>query len=111
MNRHNDIQTVWVYEVKAAFIDQFKAAYGPDGKWAKLYRHCSGYIKTILLQDMDNPNRFIIIDYWLSLSAYSSMKEIVAPEYEYLEKRCEPYAASKKHLGVFEMIDDWKNDA
>jgi quinol monooxygenase YgiN len=111
MNPHNEIQTVWAYEVRSEFIDQFKAAYGPDGKWAKLFRHCSGYLKTVFLQDLDNPNRFVTIDYWRSYSAYSSMKEIVAPEYEYLDKQCEPYTASKDHLGIFETIDDWKNDA
>jgi hypothetical protein len=110
MNPHNNVQTVWVYEVGDAFIEQFKAAYGPDGKWERLFRHCSGYVKSMLLQDLDNPNRFVTIDYWLSFSAYSSMKEIVAPEYEYLNKQCEPYTVTEEHLGIFETIDDWNHD-
>lgn len=110
MDTSSEIQTVWVYEVRDEFIDQFKEAYGPNGKWVNLFRHCSGYIKTILLQDLDNPNQFITIDYWQSYSAYSSMKEIVAPEYEYLDKQCEPYSSSENHLGIFETIDDWKSE-
>ena len=111
MNADNQIQAVWAYEVKDEFIDQFKEAYGPDGKWANLFRHCPGYIKTLLLRDFDNPNRFITIDSWQSYAAYSSMKEIVTSEYEYLDKQCEPYTATEDHLGIYEMIDDWKNDA
>jgi hypothetical protein len=111
MNPHDEIQTIWIYEVNDGFMDQFRAAYGPDGKWVTLYRHCSGYIKTMLLQDLDNPNRFVAIDYWLSFSAYASMKEIVAPEYEYLVKQCKPYTASVEHWGIFESIDDWENEA
>jgi quinol monooxygenase YgiN len=111
MDAHKAIQTVWAYEIKDEFIDQFKEAYGPNGKWATLFRHCSGYIKTVFLQDLDNPNRFITIDYWKSYSAYSSMKEIVEPEYEYLVKQCEPYTDAEEHLGIFETIDDWTNDA
>ncbi len=111
MDAHSEIQTVWAYEVKDEFIGRFKEAYGPNGKWAKLYGHCSGYLKTVLLQDLDNPNRFITIDYWKSYSAFTTMKEIVTPEYEYLEEQCRPYMTSEDHLGMYETIDDWKNDA
>jgi hypothetical protein len=103
------IQTVWAYEVRQDFIGQFEKAYGPDGDWAKLFKKCSGYIESVLLQDLDIPNRFIVIDCWQSESAYSSMREIIAPEYEYLDKRCKPYSDSESHLGVFETIDEWNN--
>jgi quinol monooxygenase YgiN len=102
-----EIQTIWDYEVRDNFIGQFKDAYGPDGEWAKLYKKCSGYIKTDLLQDLDNPNRFITIDCWQSHTALDSMIHIVAPEYEYLEKRCEAFTTSENHIGIFELIDHW----
>lgn len=111
MNTHNEIQTVWTYEVKDEFMGQFKEAYKPDGEWANLFGNCSGYIKTVLLQDLDNPNLFITIDYWQSYSAYCSMKEIIALEYEYLDKQCKAYTASEDHLGIFETIDDWQKDS
>ena len=105
MNLTSKIESIWEYEVRDHFLPQFKIAYGPNGDWAKLFQKCPGYIKTELKQDIDNPNIFLTIDFWQSFSAFASIKQIIAAEYEDLDKRCNNYTLSEKHIGLFEMAD------
>jgi heme-degrading monooxygenase HmoA len=101
-----EIQTIWEYEVRSDFIAQFITAYGPNGDWVKLFLKCPGFIKTELKRDLDNPNRFVTIDYWQSYSAFSSMKQLIATEYKDLDNQCEAYTLSENHIGIFEMVDN-----
>ena len=105
MNGKHIVQSIWEYEVRDHFISQFKIAYGPNGDWVKLFQKCPGYLKTELKRDIDNPNRFLTFDFWQSYSAFASIKQIIAAEYEVLDKRCDDYTLSENHIGVFEMAD------
>lgn len=106
MNRENEIQSIWEYEVKKQFIPQFEKAYGPEGDWVKLFRKCPGYLKTELKRDIENPNRFLTFDYWQSFSAFSSIRQIILSEYKALDKRCDDYTISENHIGVFEIAEN-----
>ena len=103
------IQTIWEYDVRTDFIAQFQNAYGAHGDWAKLFNKCPGYIATALMRDLDCPHRFVTIDYWQSHSAFSTMKQIIGPAYDALDKQCTSFISAEKHIGVFECIDDWKS--
>ena len=106
MNIEKEIQSIWEYEVRERFITQFENAYGPEGDWIKLFRKCPGYLKTELKRDIENPNRFLTFDYWLSFSAFSSIRLIIPAEYEALDKRCDDYTLSENHIGVFEFAEN-----
>ena len=103
MNIEKAIQSIWEYEVREQLVSQFEIAYGPEGDWVKLFRKCPGYLKTELKRDIENPNRFLTIDYWQSYSAFSSIKIIIPTEYDALDKRCGDYTLSENHVGVFEI--------
>jgi heme-degrading monooxygenase HmoA len=105
LNPNNEIQTIWEYKVKGDQLTQFQNAYGPNGDWARLFQKCPGFIKTELQRDIEDPNRFITIDYWQSYSAFSSIQNLIATEYKILDKLCEEYTLSENHIGIFEITD------
>jgi len=106
LNSNIKVQSIWEYEVRDSFIAQFKNAYGPNGDWVKLFQKCPGYLKTELKRDINNLNRFLTIDFWQSYSDFSTIKKIIAAEYEALDKHCCNYTLSEIHIGVFEIADN-----
>ena len=94
-------QSIWEYEVRDNFRAEFIEAYSSKGLWVSLFEQCKGYIKTELKQDIKHPERFLTIDYWQSQSAFSAMKQNISDEYNELDKRCEAYTLSEKHIGFF----------
>lgn len=101
MNTDSNFQSIWEYEVKDEFRNDFIEAYGPNGLWFNLFGRCRGYIKTDLKQDVDHSERFLTIDYWQSQSAFSAMKQAIGDEYSKLDKQCESYTLSESHIGFF----------
>jgi hypothetical protein len=101
LNSQSNFQSIWEYEVKDNFRADFIEAYKSNGLWVKLFRECEDYIKTDLKQDIDQPNRFLTIDYWQSHSAFSAMKQTIDDEYNKLDKQCEAYTLSESHIGYF----------
>jgi hypothetical protein len=101
LNSQSNFQSIWEYDVKDKFRADFIEAYKSNGLWVKLFRECEDYIKTDLKQDIDQPNRFLTIDYWQSHSAFSAMKQTIGDEYNQLDKQCEAYTLSENHIGYF----------
>ena len=52
--------------------EEFERVYGPDGDWAQFFRTGRGYIGTELLHDVEEPERFLVIDRWESIDAYNA---------------------------------------
>lgn len=101
MNPPTEIQSIWQYKVQDEYTTDFIKAYAPDGDWARLFQQCPGYIKTELKQDIDNPQKFVTMDFWQSRSAFSAMKETISDEYDKLDIQCEAYTVSENHIGFF----------
>jgi len=97
----NGIQIIWEYTVKEEYLKEFIEVYSSNGNWAKLFKKCLGYKQTQLKQSLTNNRTFITIDYWDSLSSYSSMKVHIKNEYESLDQECELYTKSEKMVGIF----------
>ena len=57
------IALVFRYEVRDR---RLRGAYGPDGEWAQFFRQGAGYIGTELLRDVEEPDRYLVIDRWES---------------------------------------------
>jgi heme-degrading monooxygenase HmoA len=53
-----------VFRYDARDAADFEAAYGSDGEWAQFFRQGAGYIGTELLRDIEEPDRYIVIDRW-----------------------------------------------
>ena len=73
------IALVFRYEVREP--EAFEQAYGPEGDWAQFFRSAQGYIGTELLHDVEEPERYLVIDRWESADAYNAFLSENQAEY------------------------------
>jgi heme-degrading monooxygenase HmoA len=98
------IAVVFRYEVRD--LESFEGAYGPDGDWAQFFRQGAGYIGTELLHDIDEVDRYLVIDRWESADAYNAF--VAAHREEYMERvdATRFHYDSELRLGTFETLLD-----
>ncbi len=53
----------------------------PEGEWAQFFRQGAGYIGTELLRDVEEPDRYLVIDRWESIDAYNRFSREHQAEY------------------------------
>jgi heme-degrading monooxygenase HmoA len=96
------IALVFRYDVRDT--ETFEEVYGPDGEWAKFFRQGAGFIGTELLRDVDERDRYIVVDRWESIDAYNVF--IAENQTEYLERSDESrmYYVQELRFGTFENV-------
>lgn len=94
---------IWEFRVNSLRIDEFEDAYGPGGRWARLFRQAPGYIKTELLRDPVDTNRYLTVDYWADRTAYERFRVDFRTEFRRLDDACDDYTESESHIGDFEV--------
>jgi heme-degrading monooxygenase HmoA len=70
-----------VFSYEARNGADFEEVYGPDGDWARFFATGEGYVGTELLQDVENPGRYLVIDRWTSREAYQAFVQTHRDEY------------------------------
>jgi heme-degrading monooxygenase HmoA len=100
------IALVFRYEVRDQ--EAFERAYGPNGDWAAFFRQGAGYIGTELLHDLEEPERYLVIDRWESAEAYNTF--LNANQAEYLRRSDEArfHYIQELRFGTFENV--WDTD-
>jgi heme-degrading monooxygenase HmoA len=95
-----------VFRYEARDPDEFRRAYGPEGDWAEFFRQGQGYIGTELLHDVEEPERFLVIDRWESIEAYNAF--LAEHQEEYLRRSDETrfYYVQELRFGTFENVWD-----
>jgi heme-degrading monooxygenase HmoA len=93
-----------VFRYDARDPEEFEQAYGPDGDWAKFFRQGVGYIGTELLHDIEEPDRYIVIDRWESAEAYSAFLAEHSEEYLQRSDDSRFYYLQELRMGTFENI-------
>lgn len=96
---------LWEFLVKPEARLAFEKAYGPDGKWAQLFRQSAEYLGTDLLRDLVRPERYLTLDRWASRDALSRFKQSHQSAYAALDKRCEALTEHEALLGEFELVN------
>jgi heme-degrading monooxygenase HmoA len=96
------IALVFRYEVRDA--EAFERVYGPEGEWAQFFRQGSGYIGTELLRDVEEPDRYLVIDRWESAEAYNAF--LGTHDAEYLRRADESrfHYVQELRFGTFENV-------
>ena len=96
------IALVFRYEVRDP--EEFARVFGSDGEWAQFFRRGVGYIGTELLRDLDEPERYLVIDRWESADAYNAF--LVEHQAEYLRRSDEArfYYIQELRFGTFENV-------
>ncbi len=96
---------VWEFKVRESQIETFKVAYGRKGEWVRLFRRDPAYIRTELLSDSSDPERFLTIDYWTARQALLTFRERFQAEFDAIDDRCAQYTIEERHLGDFDLAD------
>jgi ribosomal-protein-alanine N-acetyltransferase len=95
---------VWEFRVRSNKRAAFEKAYSPDGVWTKLFRHGEGYIRTELIRDCKEPQRYLTIDVWVSRRAYERFKKQNRAKYQAIDKECDSLTQSEKLIGEFQSV-------
>jgi heme-degrading monooxygenase HmoA len=93
-----------VFRYDARDSEDFERAYGSDGEWAQFFRQGVGYVGTELLRDIEEPDRYVVIDRWESPEAYNAF--LAEHSGEYLRRGDEARFSYLQELrmGTFENI-------
>ena len=96
------IALVFRYEVRDP--EAFERTYGADGDWAEFFRTGHGYIGTELLRDVEEPDRYLVIDRWESADAYNAF--LAEHQAEYLRRSDESrfHYVQELRFGTFENV-------
>ena len=97
---------IWQYQINPAHKSDFLAAYGPKGEWAELFSRDPSYLGTRLLRDIEDENRYVTIDYWVSRSDRDSFRKRYAAEFSELDSRCEEFTQNEQFVGDYVEVDD-----
>jgi heme-degrading monooxygenase HmoA len=96
------IALVFRYEVRD--VASFAEAYGPDGEWARFFRQGAGYIGTELLHDVEEPERYLVIDRWESADAYNTFLAEHQAEYMRRSDEARFHYLQELRFGTFENV-------
>lgn len=95
---------VWEFRARAGREREFETAYGSGGAWAQFFKHGTSYLGTILHRDVDNGNRYITIDYWISQEAFELFRNEHHREYEELDRQMKDLTEHELKIGAFYSI-------
>lgn len=95
------LRIVWRFRAKANKKKDFQHVYGWKGAWAKLFGRSPEYQGTILLQDVTDPLRFIVIDRWAERDSFARFREQFGSEYERLDEECNELTDEETLIGIF----------
>jgi heme-degrading monooxygenase HmoA len=96
---------VWEFRVPEERADEFRAVYGLDGDWAKLFRRETGFLGTELLHSATHPNVFLTIDRWNSVESWAAFLRTWGDEYAALDRRCKSLIVSEGEIGTFQSTE------
>ena len=92
---------IWEFHVLPGCEPEFERHYGPSGSWVRLFRTARGYLETVLLRDLTQPQRYLTIDRWESEAVYRAFRQASAADFAALDSLCEALTVSERELGQF----------
>jgi len=96
---------VWEFRVRPGMQTQFEEAYGFQGEWVRLFQQDPAYIRTELIQDVHEANRYLTLDFWASEAGYAAFRESRKDEYKSMDARCEQMTEAEREVGRFRRPD------
>ncbi len=97
---------LWEFDVKQGCAERFESVYGPDGDWARLFRHDPAYQRTLLLRDPFRERTYLTSDFWETREAYKAFLLANSDAYRLLDKACEGLTNAERKIGAFERLAD-----
>jgi heme-degrading monooxygenase HmoA len=97
---------LWEFRVKHDKLYEFRRAYGQDGDWDRLFKRAKGFVRTELLRDRDDRNRFVTVDTWESRRDYDEFRSTFDDEYMRTDSHTEAFTEAEARIGIFETDAD-----
>ena len=92
---------IWSFQTNKKSRRKFEEMYGPNGKWAELFRQSPDYIGTELLKSDDIPDLYLTVDRWKSEETYVDFLDEKVAEYKTLDDQCEKLTVSQEFMGRY----------
>ena len=92
---------VWRYTIDPAQRPAFLAAYQPDGEWTRLFSRDPSYLETSLLENVEDEDCYVTIDYWASKADRDAFRERYCDEFDSLDRKCEKFTLEEHFLGDY----------
>jgi heme-degrading monooxygenase HmoA len=102
---------LWKFRPAPDRLAEFRAAYGPEGPWARLFGQAEGFIATELWRARDNDRLFLTADRWRSEQDYWRFRQLFHDQYSALDLRLQELAAEEALIGQFTLMDDDRTSA
>jgi heme-degrading monooxygenase HmoA len=96
------IALVFRYDARAP--EEFERAYGANGDWAQFFRQGAGSVGTELLRDVEEHDRYLVIDRWESAEAYNAFLAANGDEYLRRSDEARFFYLHELRMGTFENI-------
>jgi heme-degrading monooxygenase HmoA len=72
---------IWEFRVRPGGGTRFEQLYGPAGDWVRLFRGDPDFLRTELIHDVSDRQRYSTLDFWESQKAYDEFRARAAEEY------------------------------
>jgi heme-degrading monooxygenase HmoA len=93
---------IWFrYRVDPARSEEFEAAYGPAGTWARFFGGAPGYVRTELQRGVDDPAVYVLADVWRSFEDHERFLTEHGEEYARRGREAEHLYLSEERLGRY----------
>ncbi|WP_421781876.1 antibiotic biosynthesis monooxygenase family protein [Kiloniella litopenaei] len=92
---------IWEFIVKEGENNHFEDIYGAEGDWVQLFTMGAGYIRSDLVQDQSDPQRYLTVDYWNREEDFHEFKKVFGQEYSALDQECEGLTVKERKIGEF----------
>lgn len=91
---------LWEFRVAEPNRAAFERAYGAEGIWAEFFRRGEGYVRTELLRDLDQPDRYVTMDFWASRSHFERFSSANAVEYKRIDAELEALTLAERRIAI-----------
>jgi heme-degrading monooxygenase HmoA len=93
---------VWQYDVRPGAEQDFEAAYGANGSWARLFATSDGHLGTELFRSLDVPGRYLTIDRFAGLADWHGFLAEHRAAYEQLDEQYAVLTVAEQELAAVE---------
>lgn len=100
-NHQQRFAYIWRYEIDPLHRSAFVKAYHSAGEWVQLFSRDPAYIKTVFLQDIEDKNQYVTIDFWKSRADRDAFRKRYSDEFERLDVRCEALTKAEHFIGDY----------
>lgn len=103
-NRNSSYLAVWEFRVRSGMEHRFEKVYGQGGVWVQFFSTSPDYIVTELIRDVEEPSRYLTLDFWTSRAAYEAFREQNREQYAAIDGEYEKMTEGEHEIGRFEIV-------